>query len=432
MYVLLTRLLGTLQAGLTFAVAKIAQRCGVIADWCIRKLTWLLNELQAWLKRTVILMIDWLDHAIMRVLRTLWLLESAFARSAARCLHLCYLCLKLGVFYSPTVACVMAYWSFGSIVWLAVGVCWGVLLTSLLVTFLMSNQENAATIESPDLRWLERIFRYAFRLGPLLTIAIYSYSFQATPFLILMGAGWLWAAFAFRQLTIAPDSQFDTLTEFITANSRSPTFNRNPKNSSGSHECADSIRDRRRERLAEWSKAIEPEPEGNRDSVQRSQADLGKLKERLDGLCYQKELGSYEFESWFYDLMNYFDVENCRPCVADGRQIDGSMTIDGTTYLVELRFTAAQPAVMDIDSILKKLNGKADNTMGLIASMSGFSSVAIQRASFAKSPLLLLDHSHLYMVLSAILSFPDTVRRIRRHSSQEGKAFLPVSDFCGK
>ena len=130
--------------------------------------------------------------------------------------------------------------------------------------------------------------------------------------------------------------------------------------------------------------------------------------------------------------MDYFEVDNRRPYVVDGRQIDGSITIDGTTYLVELKFTAGQAEAPNIDSLLKKVNDKADNTMGIMVSMSGYSSVAIQEASFSRSPLLLLDHSHLYMILGGIMSFPDTMRRIRRHSSQEGKAFLPVNEFGGR
>ena len=158
------------------------------------------------------------------------------------------------------------------------------------------------------------------------------------------------------------------------------------------------------------------------------------MKDRLDSLCSQigTQQGGYTFQDWFYDLMDYFEVDNRRPYVATGRQIDGSITVDGTTYLVELKFTAAPAGAPDIDSLVKKVNDKADNTMGIMLSMSGFSSVAIQESSFAKSPLLLLDHSHLYMVLSVIISFPDTVRRIRRHSSQEGKAYLAVSEFGGR
>ena len=174
--------------------------------------------------------------------------------------------------------------------------------------------------------------------------------------------------------------------------------------------------------------------EEQRQQAIRSKTDLATLKSRLDSLCQHlgTQQGGYSFQDWFYDLMDFFDVDNRRPYVVDGRQIDGSIIIDGTTYLVELKFTASQADAPDIDSLVKKVNDKADNTMGEMVSMSSFSSVALNEASFSKSPLLLLDHSHLYMVLGEIISFPDAVRRIRRHSSQEGKAFLATTEFGGK
>lgn len=174
--------------------------------------------------------------------------------------------------------------------------------------------------------------------------------------------------------------------------------------------------------------------EERRQQAIRSKTDLATLKSRLDSLCQHlgTQQGGYSFQDWFYDLMDFFEVDNRRPYVVDGRQIDGAITIDGTTYLVELKFTLPQSDATDIDSLLAKVNAKADNTMGVMVSMSSFSSVALNEASFSKSPLLLLDHSHLYMVLGEIISFPDAVRRIKRHSSQEGKAFLATTEFGGK
>lgn len=166
----------------------------------------------------------------------------------------------------------------------------------------------------------------------------------------------------------------------------------------------------------------------------RSQADLVRLQERLNKeLCPQlgTQGGGYAFQDWFYDLMAYFEIDHRRPYNDKGRQIDGSITIDGTTYLVELKFTAQQADAPDIDSLLSKVNTKADNTMGVMVSMSGYSSVAIEQASFARTPLLLFDHSHLYMVLGGVETFPNLVRRVRRHSSQTGRAFLPTQEFGG-
>lgn len=139
----------------------------------------------------------------------------------------------------------------------------------------------------------------------------------------------------------------------------------------------------------------------------------------------------YDFQDWFYDLLDFSEITNRKPYVHNGRQIDGSITLSGTTYLIELKFTAEQAGVTDIDSFFKKVTSKADNTMGIMVSISGYSSVAKQEASGERTPILLLDHNHLYLVLGGIMGFADVVDRVRRHASQTGEAYLPASDFSG-
>jgi hypothetical protein len=103
--------------------------------------------------------------------------------------------------------------------------------------------------------------------------------------------------------------------------------------------------------------------------------------------------------------------------------------LDGTTYLVELKFTAVQAAATDIDSLRAKVDDKADNTMGIMLSISGYSSVAINDASGRQSKILLLDASHLYMFLTGGATFAEIISRVRRNASQTGEAYLPVAKF---
>jgi hypothetical protein len=158
---------------------------------------------------------------------------------------------------------------------------------------------------------------------------------------------------------------------------------------------------------------------------------LEKLSTRLTELS--KRLGAqtagYEFQDWFYDLIQYFEVVARRPYTTAGRQIDGSVTIEGTTYLTELKFTSEQAAVTDIDSLLAKLNDKADNTMAIIVSISGYSSTAIAGASGRKTPIVLMDYNHLFLLLNGGWKFDELVSRLRRHASQTGQAFLPASEL---
>lgn len=158
---------------------------------------------------------------------------------------------------------------------------------------------------------------------------------------------------------------------------------------------------------------------------------LEKFSARLTELSTNmgSQRAGYDFQDWFYDLMEFFEIVSRRPYTTGGRQIDGSVTVDGTTYLVELKFTGGQADVTEIDSFLAKVRTKADNTMGIMVSMSGYSSVAINQASVPRTPVLLLDAGHVYSVLSGMHSFPEVVNRLRRHASQTGQAYLPVSEF---
>ena len=165
----------------------------------------------------------------------------------------------------------------------------------------------------------------------------------------------------------------------------------------------------------------------------QSQQTLRTLNDRLNALAQSlgKQKAGYDFQAWFYDLLDYSEISNRKPYVHKGRQIDGSLTVSGTTYLVELKFTSGQADATDIDSFYKKITTKADNTMGVMVSISGYSSVAKQEASGERTPMLLLDHRHLYMVLAGNMGFGDLVNRVRRHASQTGEAFLAIDDFGG-
>lgn len=170
-----------------------------------------------------------------------------------------------------------------------------------------------------------------------------------------------------------------------------------------------------------------------RQKIQRSLTDKTKLQQRLDALhsAVGTQQGGYDFQDWFYDVLDFCEIQNRRPYVSAGRQIDGSLTWDGTTYLVELKFTAGQADATDVDSLRSKVDDKADNTMGILVSISSYSAVALTQASGRKTTLLLFDAMHLYIFLAGTLSFGDILTRVRRHASQTGEAYLPTNKFNG-
>jgi len=136
-----------------------------------------------------------------------------------------------------------------------------------------------------------------------------------------------------------------------------------------------------------------------RELIQRSLTDRAKLQQGLDAMFSMvgTQKGGYQFEKWFYELLDFCEIRNRKPYKIDGRQIDGSLTIDGTTYLVELKFTKEQSTATDIDSLKAKVNKMADNTMGVMVSISGYSKVAINDASGSKTTLIIFEANHLYL-----------------------------------
>lgn len=167
------------------------------------------------------------------------------------------------------------------------------------------------------------------------------------------------------------------------------------------------------------------------EETARSRSNLESLDARLKELAQSlgTQQAGYDFQDWFYDLAAHFEVIHRKPYVTAGRQIDGSLTVSGTTYLVETKFTRDQATAEDIDSFFKKVTDKADNTMGVMISISGYSSVAIAEASKPKTPLLLLDHGHLYFVLGGVATLPEVIERIRRHASQTSDSYLHISQL---
>ena len=136
------------------------------------------------------------------------------------------------------------------------------------------------------------------------------------------------------------------------------------------------------------------------------------------------------FERWFYDLAIYFELDSRPGYTADGRQIDGAITIEGTTFLLETKFTKDPVGSPEIDTFMAKIESKADNTMGFFVSISGFNDGAKRAASKQRTPMLLLDHSHIFnLILRGMMTLTQVVARIKRHASQTGYSYLGAAEF---
>ena len=168
-----------------------------------------------------------------------------------------------------------------------------------------------------------------------------------------------------------------------------------------------------------------------REQQRRKQTDLSRLKDRLTALAPQQgtQEAGYAFEDWFYDLVAYFEILHRRPFRTGGRGLDGSITLGDTTYLGELKFTRGPAGAPDVDVFRRKVETKADNTMGVMLSMSGYTAPAVDSASGERSPILLMDYRHLYAVLEGVLRLDELISRVRRSASQTGRALSNLEEL---
>lgn len=154
------------------------------------------------------------------------------------------------------------------------------------------------------------------------------------------------------------------------------------------------------------------------------------LPERYQSLLMrvgEREAG-IEFESLVCDLARVDGVEVKEPYRAGGRQFDGSVEVDGKVYLLECKLRKTKSDSKDISDLRDKVLGTADLTQGIFVSIGGYTSCAIDNASRAKSPLVLLDFQHVSALVTGVVGFSTLVRVCKRHASETGCAFLPWPD----
>jgi len=135
--------------------------------------------------------------------------------------------------------------------------------------------------------------------------------------------------------------------------------------------------------------------------------------------------GGRTIERWFVDLALAHSLTARGKYNTSEREFDGSLVVDQSTFLLELKFTNDKSDAPDVSNFRDKVQGHAAGTLGQLASMSGFTSNAVATASRAGSPPVLCDGAHLYRVLQG-KRLDDLVRRLRRHSSETGEAYLPA------
>ncbi|MBN1327250.1 MAG: hypothetical protein JW996_04810 [Candidatus Cloacimonetes bacterium] len=159
-------------------------------------------------------------------------------------------------------------------------------------------------------------------------------------------------------------------------------------------------------------------------SLQNFTEKLTELSKTID-----HEISSIRFQDWFFELLDFYEIKNHKHYNQAGIETNGWFLFDNISYLVGIKFSAGRTSVIDIDHFYQEVISNPNCDMGLFLSISGYSKLAIEEASGDKTPIILIDHNHIYLALSGIMEFPDLIKKITRYTIESGRSYLSTEQF---
>lgn len=160
-------------------------------------------------------------------------------------------------------------------------------------------------------------------------------------------------------------------------------------------------------------------------------AVLGGLRDRfleLHGWSDRQAAGR-EFEHLLRAIFDEFDLRPRGSFVVPGEQIDGSIALDGSFYLVEAKWESGPVGVAPLLIFREKVLGKSSVTRGIFVSVNGYDTGARLSITTGKQPnFLMLDGMHLFAVLNGQRDLVSLLRALLRELADTGRPFVPLPE----
>lgn len=151
----------------------------------------------------------------------------------------------------------------------------------------------------------------------------------------------------------------------------------------------------------------------------------------LNGMADRQRAGR-ELEPLLHELFSVFELKPRGAFVVVGEQIDGSILLDGASYLVEAKWEDGQVGLAPLLTFREKVSGKSSMTYGIFLSVNGYTDGARDGITRGKQPnFLMLDGRHLYAVLNGEVDLLQLLRDLRRELADKGRPYVPLPDLTG-
>jgi hypothetical protein len=159
-----------------------------------------------------------------------------------------------------------------------------------------------------------------------------------------------------------------------------------------------------------------------------------RLAERLDEEVEKlppQERG-YAFERFLDATFAVFHLSPHKSFRLQGEQIDGSLQLDHTTYLVEAKWQASTIGSHELYAFTGVVKSKASWTRGLFISYSGFSPDGLHAFERGEKAIICLSGDELRYILAHNFDMAGALRLKARHAAETGEVFIPLKDLLSR
>jgi hypothetical protein len=140
-----------------------------------------------------------------------------------------------------------------------------------------------------------------------------------------------------------------------------------------------------------------------------------------------KQRRGYAVEKLLAALFRLAELEYRGSYKTETDQIDGAVTLDAFTYLIEARWRQSPASDTDLGGLAHKVERRIDATRGLFISMAGFRQEAVDLYRRSKdNRLVLLDGADVTWILDGRIDFVEALREKVRAASVQGDPFVPL------
>jgi hypothetical protein len=133
-----------------------------------------------------------------------------------------------------------------------------------------------------------------------------------------------------------------------------------------------------------------------------------------------------DFEGFINEVFALYDLEPRASYSLEYEQIDGAFSLDTDHYVLEAKWWAERIGRPLLDIFKANIERKGKNTLGLYVSMSGFTSDALDVYAYS-TPFITMDGGDFMAVLEQRIRLDELMRRKKRHASETGHCYLPVT-----